>query len=165
MLLGVVVWLLVDRGSGDGDSAGSRPERVDQTRSREPARTVPGKPALDSPRYRKLAERAGRDGVVPVIVRLDAPDPSEANSDDEQTKRRAAIADRRDALLRQLRGTRYTNFRAFTVVPFVSLHASLEALDVLSRSPDVLDMREDTPVATPEGRESADPSTKPLRAR
>jgi hypothetical protein len=90
--------------------------------------------------------------VVAVIVRLDAPDPSQAGSQDEQTKRQAAVAERRKALLRQLRGTRYSNFRTFPVIPFVSLHASSEALDVLSRSTDVLDIREDRPVATPEGR-------------
>ncbi len=152
VLLGVIAWQLADGDADDGRPAPIRTKEVDGPQRSAPARTPPDDAAADSPRYRKLAERARREGVVPVIVRLDAPDPSQANSPAEQTKRRSVIAQRRDALLRQLRGTRYDNFRGFAVVPFVSLHASSGALDVLSRSPDVLGIEEDRPVAIPEGR-------------
>jgi hypothetical protein len=83
----------------------------------------------------ELVERASAEGTVRVIVGFRLPPGATADA--------AAIATAREAVLRQVAGTRHRVLRAYETIPFVALEASPEALRALAASPDVSSVQED----------------------
>jgi subtilisin len=156
---------------GDGENPGLRGERADvanansprdraaeQARPRfgeskspppgqvpaaEPAPDLVGRPTSDAT-WDSLRQKAEDEGFVPVIVALKiTARPEGALEAAERATQRRNIAQRREAVLGELRGRAFRKVKPFDEVPFVAMHASPEALDALRRSPNVTGVSED----------------------
>jgi subtilisin family serine protease len=123
-----------------GESKAPAPNQV---AGAEPAPDLVGRRTSDTT-WDDLKQKAKDDGIVPVIVALKTTGrPEGALNVQERAAQRKNIADKRVAVLDQLKGTRFRKVKAFDEVPFVALHASPEALDALKRSSDVIGVSED----------------------
>lgn len=105
----------------------------------------------------RLMEVADRESLARVIVGFQVPGyenlravsiaartPDEARKADDALAE--AIAGRIDAELAAINGTTFTVLRRFQTVPFVALAAGSDALSAIWQSPDLIYVRESTPI-------------------
>lgn len=108
-------------------------------------------------RFAFLIAEAEKKGSVKVIIRLRAPEIEELTKSSAQLKDpdAAAQADREiaakiaavaDAVLTQIKDTRYRINHRYDSLPLLALDVSVEALRILALSPDVLSITEDKPI-------------------
>ncbi len=104
-----------------------------------------------------LIAEAEKKGSIKVIIRLKAPEIEEltksaaglkdpdaaAQADREIAAKIAAVA---DAVLTQIKETRYRINHRYDLLPLLALDVSAEALRILALSPDVLSITEDKPI-------------------
>jgi subtilisin len=95
-----------------------------------------------------LEAKARRNGTVPVIVELKAPNNLLKRL--RPSTQEALINRLADAVLRGLAGTRFDNLKRFTTVPVIALHASVATLRILRRSDLVASIQEDRALPLPE---------------
>jgi hypothetical protein len=127
-IIPVIVLLLTVPGCGGGENREGSPPPVPEDRAT----------------WRELAEKADRNGVVPVVVTLDVETRLEEElTGAERAAQRRRIAEAQRSLIRDLNGTKYENLKTFESIPVVAAHVSPEALDVLRASNDVAGVEED----------------------
>ncbi len=90
-----------------------------------------------------LAERAEREGRVPVIVRLDAPAKWGQETASARATRRAAVARAADRALAAIGGPARPDLRRYEALPLLALEASPRDLAELAASETVLSIEED----------------------
>jgi subtilisin family serine protease len=97
-------------------------------------------PALAAAPPAEVQTRVARDGLARVIVTLDAAAPPLAwrESAVARASRRGRIAQRGDAVLRQVRARPQHRVRAFTDLPILALDVDAAELATLSSAPEVL---------------------------
>ncbi len=111
--------------------------------------------------FERLAQKASREGTVPVIVHLDVPGIRELTAaslsiraTDNTRATAAAVVEAdgalgaavntaTDSVLSELRGTGYTANHRYRSIPFVALRASAQAIAALQSSQTVLGIEED----------------------
>ena len=114
--------------------------------------------------FERLAQRAWREGAVPVIVRIDVPGITELTSASVSSttvdgppaaklrmatadaQLRAAIDATTQAVVSELQGTTFTLNRQYSSIPFVALRVSTGAIEVLQASSRVLGIEEDVAI-------------------
>jgi len=102
-----------------------------------------------------LHAEAMRQGSVRVIVHLRLA-PIAAGQPQEAQQQGEAIAQAREALLRDLALTSYRVTRVYHTIPFVALEVSAEALRALERSVWVLGVEKDALAAPQPGSNTSD---------
>jgi subtilisin family serine protease len=125
--------------------------------------------------FDRLAQRATREGSVPVIVHLDVSDvgrltaasaartgveggaTARADLNTADVALSSAIGATTDVVLSELRGTAFTVNHRYASVPFVALRASAAAILALAASPQVVSIEEDVLIPL-------DPGEAPLEA-
>ena len=96
----------------------------------------------------RLRAQATRDGLVPVIVRLNTPFRVEAALPASEThNQRAAIAQTQDHILRELASISSRTIRRFRYVPLLALDVDAATLQRLAVLPEVADVQEDAVMA------------------
>jgi subtilisin len=101
--------------------------------------------------WNKLLAEAGADHQVAIIVALNAAAVPEGHlGQSAKAGQRAGIKARRDAVVKQLKGTGAKQVRGVDEVPFMSMLADRHTLEVLRASRDVLGVGEDVALPLPE---------------
>ncbi len=126
----------------------------------------PPKPpkATDEAEWKSLSKKAAasNDDTVPVIIvlKVDAV-PEGQLKKEERDAQRKKIADKKNAVLGQLKGTKVKNVKTFEVVPFLAAHVGIDALAELKKSPDVASVTEEKPMPLPDGPGSLNANLEP----
>lgn len=97
--------------------------------------------------WSELERKAAENGVVPVIVTLEldfVPEGELPPEDRDEQQRR--IAEKQQALLDELAGTRVENVTTFTPVPQITMSVGVDAIGVLRESSHVEAVVEDIPL-------------------
>ena len=150
-LLAVSLSVVAAAGAGNvgppsGDPKGVPTLKVQGDGNRGSGESAPNliAPVTDAGTLRHLERKAAENELVPVIVglKVDAR-PEGVLSEDQRGRQRAAIAETRGRLLRELGAKRFTNLKEADEVPYVAMHVSLETLRALERSPHVVGIAED----------------------
>jgi subtilisin family serine protease len=126
----------------------------------------PPKPpkAMDEAEWKSLSKKAAAstNDTVPVIIVLKVDAVPEGQLKKEaRDAQREKIADKKNAVLGQLKGTKVKNVKTFEVVPFMAAHVGTDALAELKKSPDVASVTEEKPIPLPDGPGSPNASLEP----
>lgn len=133
--------------SGDPKGVPTLKEQTDGSRGSSESAPNLIAPVTDAGTLRRLESKAAEDGLLPVIVGLQVDArPEGLLSASERMRQRAAIAETRGRLLRELGAKRFTNLKEADEVPYVAMHVTLETLRALERSPHVVGISEDEEV-------------------
>lgn len=98
-----------------------------------------------SPTITELQDRAGQQGRVDVIVRLDVDVAPEGElSENDVERQRRSIQSAQDRVLSALEGTRFTLLHRYRVSPLLALSLSSKGVAVVKHHPAVRDVTLDT---------------------